>query len=230
MTVFQNAMGHAATRPSIAALSRVDLRPHGFVDLRTPLRPWTAETMTGQETDTSRVETALAAAFCGGDETALEAAYAAHGSLIYTMCHRANPAQAADLTQEVFLAAWRARERFDPARGPLPGWLVGIAKNKIIDSFRKQGRTLHTTPLKDGLAIERATNTSNNVEEIADKLLITEALGQLSDRARKVVELAYFGDQTHEQIALATDIPLGTVKSDIRRGLATLRQHLEVAT
>ena len=84
MTVFQNAIDRAATRPSIAALSRVDLEPHGFVSFRSPLHPWMVPVMTDQDTDASRVEASLAAAFCRGEETALEAAYAAHGSLIYT--------------------------------------------------------------------------------------------------------------------------------------------------
>ena len=151
MTMLRDAGCHEATLPSIGGISRVDSLRHGSIGFRKPLHPQSARIVTSPDTDASRVEASLAAAFCRGEETALEAAYAAHGSLIYTLCHRANPGQAADLTQEVFLAAWRARERFDPTRGPLPGWLVGIAKNKIIDSFRKQGRTclLYTSDAAD---------------------------------------------------------------------------------
>lgn len=168
--------------------------------------------------------------FLSGSNQGLRAAYDAHGSLIHTLCARAHPATANDLTQEVFLAAWRARDRFDPTRGPLAGWLVGIAKNKIVDSYRKAGRQVPRVHDGETMLI----NLSNDgdpasVDALANRLLVTEALNSLAERPRKVVELAFLQDLTHEQISEQTQIPLGTVKSDIRRGLVRLRAYLEAS-
>lgn len=165
--------------------------------------------------------------FAHGDEAALKAAYDAHGALIYTFCKRSVDAEsAADLTQEVFLAAWKARDRFDPSRGSLAGWLMGITKNKVIDLHRHRGRRVTEAPLSiDAIGAEPAVG----IDQMADQMLLVDALKDLPDRARKVVELAFFDDLTHQQIADQCDLPLGTVKSDIRRGLQKLRHHLETA-
>ena len=139
------------------------------------------------------------------------------------------PKAAADITQEVFLAAWKARDRFDPSRGPLAAWLVGITKNKIVDAYRKDGRQVPEAHDADGSRVERVPEDRAPIDHLADKLLVTEALTTLPDRARQIVQLAFYEDLTHEQIAEQTNVPLGTVKSDIRRGLARLRRYLEAA-
>lgn len=169
------------------------------------------------------------ALFRSGSEQGLASAYEAHSALVHTLCARAHPAQAADLTQEVFLSAWRARERFDPGRGPLAAWLVGIAKNKIIDAYRKDGRQVDAVRDDDGSRVGRLPDSRQPLDNIADRLLVTEALATLPERPREIVRLAFFDELTHEQIADQTSVPLGTVKSDIRRGLARLRRYLEAA-
>lgn len=169
-------------------------------------------------------------AFRSGSENGLAAAYEAHSALVHTLCARAHPTAAADLTQEVFLSAWRARERFDPDKGPLAAWLVGITKNKIVDAYRKDGRQVPEVRDHDGTRVNRVPENRAPVDHLADRLLITEALSTLPDRSRRIVELAFYQDLTHEQIAEQTAIPLGTVKSDIRRGLARMRRYLEAAS
>lgn len=172
----------------------------------------------------------IATGFKAGTEHGLAAAFEAHGALVHTMCARAHPNAAADLTQEVFLSAWRARDRFDPSRGPLAAWLVGITKNKIIDAYRKGGRQVPTAYDNDGSQVSRVADDRAPIDLLADRLLITEAMATLPDRAQTVLRLAFFDDMSHDQIAEATGIPLGTVKSDIRRGLARLRRYLEAAS
>ena len=174
-----------------------------------------------------RVVDIVEQAFSSGSEDGLRRAFEAHGSLVHTMCARAHPALAADLTQEVFLAAWRAHERFDPEKGPLAAWLVGIAKNKIVDSYRKSGRQVPTISDMDGSLLPSIPQTGSAVDQLGNRLLVTEALSSLGDRPRRIVELAFYEDLTHEQIAERTNVPLGTVKSDIRRGLMRLRRYLE---
>lgn len=169
-------------------------------------------------------------AFRSGSEQGLAGAYKAHGSLIHTLCARAHPQAAADITQEVFLSAWKARDGFDPSRGPLAAWLVGIAKNKIIDAYRKDGRRVPEIRDDDGSIVERVPQGRGAIENLANKLLITEALATLPERPRQIVQMAFYEDLTHDQIAEQTNVPLGTVKSDIRRGLARLRRYLEAAS
>ena len=164
-------------------------------------------------------------AFVRGDDDALRQAYDAHGRLVYNFCSRAlGPERAHDVTQEVFLSAWRARDRFDPAKGNLAAWLTGIAKNRIIDAVRAEKR--HS----DRRAPEAAEEmpTESETEALGDQMLVADALRALPERSRKILTLHYFEDLTHPQIAERTQIPLGTVKSDIRRGLDRIRQHMEV--
>lgn len=166
------------------------------------------------------------ASFVAGEDDALRRAYDAHGRLVYTLCRRSLGSDlASDVTQEVFAAGWFARHQYDPSRGSLGGWLVGIARNKIIEHLRAQGRrpsTVETPP--SGLP---AALTVAEIEGLADRLLLADALAQLPDRPKRLIELAFFEQLTHPEIAKRCDLPIGTVKSDIRRGLARMRRHLE---
>lgn len=168
----------------------------------------------------------LEAAFVAGDPDALRRAYDAHGRLVYTLCRRSLGNDAAnDVTQEVFAAGWFARRQFDPSRGSLGAWLVGIAKNKIIDHLRAQGRRPQLAEAQE--APSASPLAPAEVDALADRLLLADAMAQLPERSKKMIELAFYEELTHPEIAARCDLPLGTVKSDIRRGLARLRRHLE---
>jgi RNA polymerase sigma-70 factor (ECF subfamily) len=171
------------------------------------------------------IDTAVVAAFVNGDQAALKAVYDETSRLVYSYCRRSlgNDA-AADVTQEVYVAAWRSRERYRPESGTLTGWLMGIARFKTIDALRASGRRPRTD--SDGEP-EDMGSPEEGIEEMGQRMLVAEALRQLPERSRRAVELAFWSDMTHSQISEETGIPLGTVKSDIRRGLERLRQHLE---
>ena len=163
-------------------------------------------------------------AFVRGDEDALRLAYDEYGRLVYSFCARSlDSERAKDVTQEVFLSAWRARERYNPEKGRLGAWLMGIARNRVIDNVRSEKR--HSDRRADEDTIELSTEAE--VDKTSDKMLVADALKELPERSREVIMLAYFHDLTHPQIAERTNIPLGTVKSDIRRGLQRIRRHLE---
>jgi RNA polymerase sigma-70 factor (ECF subfamily) len=166
--------------------------------------------------------------FAAGDDTALRSAYDAHGSLIYSFCRRTlDDERAKDVTQEVFVSAWRSRHRFDASRGTLAGWLTAIAKNRIIDNVRSEAR--HSTSSVEPGELATPHDTPHDVDRIGDRMLVADALTALPERSRTVIELAYFGDLTHVQVAEQLGLPLGTVKSDIRRGLTSIRHHLETS-
>lgn len=171
-----------------------------------------------EEDGSDDLETSFA---LGGNES-LHRAYRRYGPLIFTFCRRTlGPLDAEEVTQDVFLSAWRSQKSYDPQRGALAGWLTAIAKNKAIDRLRHRSRRPATVGMFDDTA-GAAVSTSTDVESISDRLLLAEALKELEARPRMVVELAFYEDLTHDQIAQRTGLPLGTVKSDIRRST----QHL----
>jgi len=157
----------------------------------------------------------------------LEAAYQQWSSLVFTASLRAtgNREDAADITQSVFTAAWRGRDGFDPSRGTVSGWLMGITRRHIADHWA--GRTKQST-------IEEAVMSANpgtampSAEVAIDQVLIADELAHLGDPQRRIMEMAFFEDLTHAQISRALRLPLGTVKSHIRRSLERMRSRLEV--
>jgi RNA polymerase sigma-70 factor (ECF subfamily) len=177
-----------------------------------------------QPTDDSE----LAARFVAGDERALEEVYSRWSSLVFTMARRAtgNESDAADITQAVFLGAWRGRAGFESAKGSLPGWLVTITRRRIADHWESISRETRKIDAESARLDEEAV--AGHAEESVNRVLIADELSQLGEPQRKIIELAFFQDLTHAQIARALDIPLGTVKSHIRRSLDRLRTRLEV--
>ena len=166
--------------------------------------------------------------FAADEPGSLQRAYEAHGAVIFSFCRRSLGAdQAADVTQEVFVTAWKVRSRFDPAKGTLRSWLFGIARFKVLGALR--GRPPLHAVSADATERDHAAVAPAEVDRLADRLVLADAIGGLSDRVREVLHLAYVEDLTHAQIAERTRLPLGTVKSDLRRALARLRLELEAS-
>ncbi|MEZ5258027.1 MAG: sigma-70 family RNA polymerase sigma factor [Ilumatobacteraceae bacterium] len=124
-----------------------------------------------------------------------------HGPLVHSFCRRTVGADAAaDVTQEVFVAAWRARDRFDPHRGALGAWLMGIAKNKVFDVLRR--RRVHVVDTDPVVATDGPIEAAPDpVDGIGDRMVLAGALEHLAPRARQMLHLAFVEDLTHEQIA-----------------------------
>lgn len=172
-------------------------------------------------------DAALGSAFAAGEDGALALAYERWASLVHGMAVRAvGPNDAEDVLQAVFVSAWRTRSGFDPARGPLPGWLVGITRHRIADALGARHRRgeVVTDPAAPDLG---AGTTSAPQDAATDRLVLVEELERLGEPRRSVVAMAFFDDLTHQQIADRTGLPLGTVKSHLRRGLLQLRDRLE---
>jgi len=171
-----------------------------------------------------RVVDQLETDFRLGEGDALKRAYDEHGSLVYNYCRRSiGAADAGDVTQEVFVAAWRAHDRFDADRGSLRGWLMGIARNKVVDRIRHNSRR----PQVANADVEDRPAVDADVDRMSDRMVLASAFDELPERSRQLIELSFYQQLTHSEIAERTGVPLGTVKSDIRRGLARMKRHLE---
>ena len=167
---------------------------------------------------------AIAARWAAGDADALRMAFDAWGGAIYTFCARRLPEdEAADATQEVFVSAWRSRTQFDPERGVLAQWLFGIARNTCVTFHRRRARV--PEPMAD---LPVSAVRSPDQDGLPDRLLLLGALEELPERQRRVLLASFVEGWTNAEVADRLALPLGTVKSDIRRGLLTLRAHLEV--
>lgn len=169
---------------------------------------------------------ALARGFAAGEEGALEELYRDLSPLVYTMAARAlnSTADAEDVAQQTFVSAWRGRSGFDPARGDLRGWVVGIAKRRIADAIESRSREhRRLQAVKDSSSVEPTSMDD------ADNVLLAYEVEALGPPRSTIVSMAFFEGETHDRIATRLDMPLGTVKSHIRRGLIELRDRWEVS-
>lgn len=167
--------------------------------------------------------------FAGGDEQALAWAYERWGGLVHGLACRALGAgpDAEDVTQQVFISAWNGRAGFLPDRGPLPAWLVGICRHRIADAYARRRQEERSRAAAISLAGEPHREPAED-RTAEDRIVLLDELARLGQPQRGIMELAFFHDLTHDQIAERTGIPLGTVKSHIRRTLVRLRDRLEV--
>lgn len=166
--------------------------------------------------------------FRRGDERALEELYRRWSPVIFTLALRllGDRGDAEDVTQKAFVSAWTSRASYDPAKGRISTWLVTITRRRIADTLeaRTRVRTLQEQLQRfaspDGLTTPEV--------DLGDRLLLASEIDRLEPDARRVVRLAFYDDLTHDQISERLQMPLGTVKSHIRRSLTRLRNRLEV--
>jgi RNA polymerase sigma-70 factor (ECF subfamily) len=169
--------------------------------------------------------------FAAGDEQALALAYQRWAGQVHGMAVRAfgQGPDAEDVTQQTFISAWTGRAGYRPDQAPLPAWLVGVCRHKIADTWARRDRQRREAEAAVSEAQAGTSPRTTDVDTaVADRLLVLDELDRLGQPQRGIIELAFFEDLTHAQIADRTGIPLGTVKSHIRRTLERLRTRLEV--
>lgn len=165
-----------------------------------------------------------------GEALAFEVIFDRHAaaafSLAYRMCGRRSLAE--DVVQEAFVSLWRTGMPYERSRGSVRAWVLGVVRNKAVDAFRREtvrtGRDVHDETAAE--QIPGRERTDAEVERRDDARRLRGALQGLPSEQRHVIELAYFGGFTQNQIADLLELPAGTVKGRMRLGLQKLRLSL----
>ena len=159
------------------------------------------------------------------DERALAALYDHTLSRVYGLVLRIvrQPACAEEVVEDTYFQVWRQAPRFDPARGRALSWLLAMARSRAIDALRREARFAHDGP---AAVADGAASAADLIDGAQGQALLQRALLDLGAQPRQLVALAFFRGLSHEEIAAQTALPLGTVKSQIRRSLITLREAL----
>lgn len=182
--------------------------------------------------DTSDGE--LCALATSGDGRALEELYDRYARAVMALALRmlSEPAAAEELTQEVFFRAWKQAGAYDTSRGTFVTWLLSITHNMAIDELRKRQRRPQRADLEDPAeTLAAVEDGERSVEELAwlgalrDE--VAGALRCLPEAQRRPIELAYYRGLSQREVALALDVPLGTIKTRMRLGMRKLREELE---
>ena len=169
-------------------------------------------------------DTHLAERFAAGDETAVKAMYDRWSRIVYTLAVRSlgDTTEAEDVTQRTFVSAWTSRSSYRMDGAPLGAWLITIARRRIADAHEARARAAR---LEEALKAVVPDEVAEH--DVSDAMLVADEVAQLEPDARAVLALAFYEDLTHQQISDRLGMPLGTVKSHIRRSLTRLRTRLE---
>ncbi|RRR75742.1 sigma-70 family RNA polymerase sigma factor [Streptomyces sp. RP5T] len=172
----------------------------------------------------------LGQGFADGDESCLNEAYRRWGALVFTVAARklGDPEEAKDVTQQVFVGAWRGRKSYDPQRGSLKTWLMGITHKKVADALVRRFRHQRDIEAVTVAGASELPEQDPPTDSVVDVMVLADELDRLPEQQRIVLELAFYEDLTQAQIAQRTGLPLGTVKTNTRRGLMRMKKRLEV--
>lgn len=142
----------------------------------------------------------------------------------FLMKSGADASLAEECAQEVMATVWLKAHMFDPARASVATWIFTVARNRKIDILRKQRRP-EPEELTWGPEAEPEQEDVLMLQQESE--LLGKALKELPDAQRELIQKAYFGDLTHSEIAQATGLPLGTIKSRLRLALERLRHSMK---
>lgn len=183
--------------------------------------------------DVSSTEAALLSRISKGEEPALSELYDRVGGLVYSVAYHIlqNATLAEEVTQDTFMKVWTQAHAWDSTRGRVSTWMATIARYTAIDRLRVEQR-------RDGkgqVDIDDVINVLGSTAEMdepgwADGRLVRDMMTALPDDQRQVVELAYFKDMSHTEMAEHLNIPLGTVKGRARAALMKLREMWQAQT
>lgn len=178
----------------------------------------------------NETDAALVFALQQGNKSALTALYDRYSRLVYTIAWRIlnSGSEAEDLTQEIFMNLWQ-KSTYDPNRGSLSRFLSTVTRNRAIDRVRS-GSNQH--PILQGLtsqgsSVEVLSLREEGAAQEERSHQVREALQALPDQQRELLWLSFYHGLSQSEIARHTNIPLGTVKSQMRQGLINLNAELQ---
>jgi len=171
----------------------------------------------------------------GGDQAAFAKLYDRLSGPLYSLAVRmlSDTNEAQDAIQEVFVQIWRRAAKYDPTQSSVFSWAMLMTRSRIIDRLRARGRRLRVVASSTDDANDAAAADASVAESAADTadrneeaMRVRTVLDKLPAEQRQAIELAFFSELTHYQIADQLGQPLGTIKARIRRGLLKLREQI----
>jgi RNA polymerase sigma-70 factor (ECF subfamily) len=165
-----------------------------------------------------------------GDRAALRIIYQDTSAKLFGVCLRIlkDRNEAEDVLQDVYVTVWRKAAAFDPGRASPITWLVAIARNRAIDRLRASAVSRRIEPIEAADAVsDPAPAAVERVEQAQQQQRLARCLEELEARHASAIRAAFLDGATYEELAARMSVPLGTMKSWIRRGLLKLRVCLE---
>ncbi len=156
-----------------------------------------------------------------------------YGDLIWSLARRylRHDADAEDAVQEIFIELWNSAARFDRKVATEVAFVATIARRRLIDRVRQKGRRPAMASLDDGEDGEKSPYEPAvlpHMEQDADAAVVARALETMAPEQRTILSMSLYEGYTHTEIAERLEIPLGTVKTRVRRGLIHLRELLGI--
>lgn len=166
-----------------------------------------------------------------GEEAAVRECLDRYAGLVWSLALRLCPTRetAEDAVQDAFVSVWKSAGRFDENQGSEVTFISMIARRRIVDRMRRAGRVGRGMVDDEQAAKSGGTapaNESERIDRSEDVQAALDAIGELSEDQQRVIRMSVMNGLSHQQIADATGIPLGTVKTHLRRGLIRVREKL----
>jgi len=183
------------------------------------------------EHDAARKQLVAALArIAGGDRDALRLLYRDTSAKLFAVCLRIlhDEGEVEDVLQDVYTTVWRRAGTFDPGRASAITWLVAIARNRSIDRLRSSANAARSRTLDEAADVrDDAPSALAQIESSDEHRRLMDCLSELEPRHAVAVRSAFLDGVTYEELAQRMNLPLGTMKSWIRRSLLRLRECLE---
>ena len=163
-----------------------------------------------------------------GDSKAFEELTKKYGNLIWSIARRylSNQAEAEDAVQEIFLALWQSASRFDAKKGSEITFIATIARRRLIDGLRKNNKHKILQSIDDAMSAD-VFRQKSNLEKTAELSLAIGILETLEKNDQELLSLSIYQGYSHVEIAKLLNLPLGTVKTKIRRNLMKIREKIK---
>jgi RNA polymerase sigma factor (sigma-70 family) len=176
------------------------------------------------------IEKSILQRIADGDKAAVKDCLDSYRGLVWSQARRflRNPADAEDAVQDIFIAIWSAAGKYDPAIASESTFIVTIARRRLIDQLRKTARRPATESLDAEESAPAQPFVNSILEESAEIENVRRALASIQPECREILTMSHYEGYSHSEIASRLEVPLGTVKSRMRRGLVQVREQLQL--